>query len=94
MHNPININFISPNMGKDLATAISKADRRIFFDYHGHGRYALVMRFITPAAVGSKPEPGTTAFWCFAAPGLLADFIFTYPLNWLLVSPGRENEMA
>lgn len=48
----------------------------------------LVMRFITPAAVGTRPLPDTVAFWMFGALGLMVGFIVTYPMNWWLVAIG------
>jgi hypothetical protein len=54
----------------------------------------LVMRFVTPAVVGHPPRPDTAAFWGFGALGLLVGFIFTYPMNWLLVKIGWKHGMA
>ncbi len=83
------------NMGNGLAASIWKAGRAEFFSMItvmvGMG---LVMRFVTPAVVGSSPDPGTAAFWGFASLGLLVGFIFTYPMNWLLVSIGWKHGMA
>lgn len=51
----------------------------------------LVMRFVTPAAVGMQPKPDTLAFWTFGALGLLVGFVFTMPMNWLLVAIGWKH---
>lgn len=83
------------NMGNKLAAAIWKAGRAEFFSMItvmvGMG---LVMRFVTPAVVGASPDPGTAAFWGFASFGLLVGFVFTFPMNWLLVSIGWKHGMA
>lgn len=83
------------NMGNALGAAIWKAGRAEFFSMVtvmvGMG---LVMRFVTPAVVGSSPDPGTAAFWGFASLGLLVGFVFTYPMNWWLVSIGWKHGMA
>ncbi len=55
----------------------------------------LVMRFVTPAVAGQPPpDPTTAAFWGFGALGLLVGFIFTYPMNWWLVSIGWKHGMS
>ncbi len=51
----------------------------------------LVMRWVTPAVVGMQPLPDTYAFWTFGALGLLVGFIFTYPMNYLLVRIGWKH---
>lgn len=50
-----------------------------------------VMGFVTPLAVGQQPNPATFAFWGFAALGLFAGFVLTYPMNWLLVNIGWKH---
>ena len=83
------------NMGNSLAVSLWKAGRAEFFSMItvmiGMG---LVMRFVTPAVVGHSPDPTTAAFWGFATLGLLVGFIFTFPMNWLLVSIGWKHGMA
>jgi hypothetical protein len=83
------------NMGNSLGASIWKAGRAEFFSMItvmvGMG---LVMRFVTPAVVGSSPDPTTAAFWGFASLGLLVGFIFTYPMNWWLVSIDWKHGMA
>lgn len=54
----------------------------------------LVMRFVTPSVVGHRPLPSEAAFWGFAALGLLAGAILTYPMNWLLVVIGWKHGMG
>ncbi|MYZ49222.1 DUF4396 domain-containing protein [Propylenella binzhouense] len=51
----------------------------------------LVMRFVTPAVVGEQPMPDTYAFWTFGALGLLVGFVFTLPMNWVLVRIGWKH---
>jgi hypothetical protein len=83
------------NMGNGLLASILKAGRAEFFSMItvmvGMG---LVMRFVTPAVVGHRPGPTTAAFWGFASLGLLVGFVFTFPMNWLLVSIGWKHGMA
>ncbi len=83
------------NMGNSFGTSLWMAGRAEFFSMItvmvGMG---LVMRFVTPAVVGSSPDPTTAAFWGFASLGLLVGFIFTYPMNWWLVSIGWKHGMA
>ena len=83
------------NMGKPLLQAIWLGGRAEFFSMItvmiGMG---LVMAFVTPAVVGTSPKPDTAAFWGFASLGLLVGFIFTYPMNWVLVSIGWKHGMA
>jgi high-affinity Fe2+/Pb2+ permease len=54
----------------------------------------LVMRFLTPIIVGQPPSPTAAAFWGIAALGLLVGFIFTYPINWWLVTIGWKHGMT
>ena len=83
------------NMGNPLGLSLWKAGRAEFFSMAtvmlGMG---LVMYFVTPAVVGESPDPTTAAFWGFASLGLLVGFIFTYPMNWWLVSIGWKHGMA
>ncbi len=51
----------------------------------------VVMGVVTPLTVGEQPGPGTWAFWGFASLGLLAGYVATYPMNWLLVSLGWKH---
>ena len=83
------------HMGNSWAAAIWKGGRAEFFSMItvmvGMG---LVMRFVTPAVVGHVPMPNTAAFWGFATLGLLAGFVFTYPVNWCLVKIGWKHGMG
>jgi uncharacterized protein DUF4396 len=47
-----------------------------------------VMAYVTPLVVGQQPSRATAAFWGFAAMGLFAGFVPTYPMNWWLVKIG------
>lgn len=54
----------------------------------------MVMTYITPGVVGEQPDPTTAAFWGFGALGLLAGFVVTYPINWVLVKMRWKHGMA
>lgn len=54
----------------------------------------IVMGFVTPLVVGEQPKPYTFAFWGFGAFGLLAGYIATYPMNWMLVKMGWKHGMS
>jgi hypothetical protein len=83
------------NSGNGVLKSLWMAGRAEFFSMItvmlGMG---LVMRFVTPAVVGYSPDPNTAAFWGFASLGLLVGLIFTFPMNWLLVSIGWKHGMA
>ena len=83
------------HMGMPWMTAIWKGGRAEFFSMAtvmvGMG---LVMRFLTPIIVGQPPSPAAAAFWGIAALGLLVGFIFTYPINWWLVTIGWKHGMT
>ena len=83
------------NAGNPPLLALWKGFRAEFFSMAtvmiGMG---LVMRFVTPAVVGAAPLPTTAAFWGFGSLGLLVGFVFTYPINWWLVSVGWKHGMA
>lgn len=53
----------------------------------------LVMGAVTPLVVGEQPKPDTSAFWGFAALGLLVGFVVTYPMNYWLVKIGWKHGM-
>ncbi|MDJ0391007.1 DUF4396 domain-containing protein [Roseomonas sp. E05] len=78
--------------GNGWLAAIWKGGRAEFFSMItvmvGMG---LVMRLVTPAVVGMQPMPTTYAFWTFGALGLMVGFVFTYPMNWWLVSMGWKH---
>ena len=83
------------SMGNSPLLALWKGGRAEFFSMAtvmvGMG---LVMRFITPNVVGQRPLPNEAAFWGFAALGLLAGAVLTYPMNWLLVVIGWKHGMG
>ncbi|GET25857.1 DUF4396 domain-containing protein [Prolixibacter sp. NT017] len=54
----------------------------------------LVMRFVTPEIAGLSPNPDTFTFWGFGALGLFVGAIFTFPMNWWLVSIGWKHGMS
>jgi hypothetical protein len=76
-------------MAESTWQAIAMAGRAEFFSMltvmAGMG---AVMGFVTPLVVGHQPPPQTFAFWGFAALGMLAGFVLTYPMNWMLVAMG------
>ena len=53
-----------------------------------------VMRFVTPIVVGQPPLPDTAAFWGFAALGLFAGAVLTYPVNLWMVRIGWKHGMG
>ena len=53
----------------------------------------VIMGWVTPQVVGEQPHPATFAFWGFAALGLMAGFILTYPMNFWLVKIGWKHGM-
>lgn len=53
-----------------------------------------VMAYVTPAVVGAQPKPDTFAFWGFGAFGLLLGYVFTMPMNWMLVTIGWKHGMG
>lgn len=53
----------------------------------------VVMGAVTPLSVGEQPPPDTWAFWGFAALGLFAGYIATYPMNWMLLRIGWKHGM-
>lgn len=58
------------------------------------GAMGAVMTYVTPMVVGAQPKPGTAAFWGFAALGLMAGFVATFPMNWMLVKVGWKHGMG
>ncbi len=82
-------------MGHSWGVALLRGGRAEFFSMLtvmlGMG---LVMRFVTPAVVGARPDPSTAAFWGFAALGLLVGAVITYPMNWWLVAIKWKHGMS
>jgi hypothetical protein len=58
------------------------------------GGMGTVMTFVTPLVATAQPKPFTCAFWGFGMFGLLVGFVFTYPMNWLLVKIGWKHGMG
>jgi hypothetical protein len=83
------------SMGNPPLAALWKGGRAEFFSMIsvmvGMG---LVMRYVTPTVVGHRPTPDEAAFWGFAALGLLAGAVLTYPVNWVLVAVGWKHGMG
>ncbi len=83
------------NMGNSLVASLWKGGRAEFFSMITLMLgMALVMLFVTPAIVSVMPAPITSAFWGFAMLSLLVGFIFTFPMNWWMVSIGWKHGMA
>jgi hypothetical protein len=58
------------------------------------GGMGAVMAFVTPAVVGMQPKPTTAAFWGFGMFGLLVGYVFTFPMNWMIVKIGWKHGMG
>lgn len=58
------------------------------------GGMGAVMGYVTPLAVTEQPDPLTYAFWGFGALGLLVGYVFTWPMNYLLVKIGWKHGMG
>lgn len=58
------------------------------------GGMGAVMGYVTPLAVTEQPDPLTYAFWGFGALGLLVGYVFTWPMNYLLVKVGWKHGMG
>ena len=82
-------------MGHEPLESLLKGGRAEFFSMItvmlGMG---LVMRYVTPAVVGHRPDAAEAAFWGFGALGLLVGAVFTYPMNWWLVAKGWKHGMG
>ena len=83
------------NMTDSVLKALWMAGRAEFFSMMtvmaGMG---AVMGFVTPLVVGEQPNPTTYAFWGFGMLGLLAGFVLTYPMNWMLVKIGWKHGLG
>lgn len=53
-----------------------------------------VMTLVTPMVATAQPKPLTSAFWGFGMLGLLVGFVFTYPMNWMMVKIGWKHGMG
>lgn len=51
----------------------------------------IVMSVVTPLVVTAQPVPWSYGFWGFASFGLLAGFVLTYPMNYLLIKVGWKH---
>lgn len=58
------------------------------------GGMGAVMAFVTPMVVGMPPKPWTAAFWGFGMLGLLVGYVFTFPMNWMIVKIGWKHGMG
>jgi hypothetical protein len=82
-------------MTENLPEQLVRAFRGEFFSMLTvMGGMGAVMTFVTPLVVPSQPKPWTFAFWGFGMLGLLVGFIFTYPMNWMLVKLGWKHGMG
>jgi len=77
------------------AAALGLAFRAEFFSMLTvMGGMGAVMTYVTPMVVGAQPQPTTFAFWGFGMLGLLLGYIFTFPMNWMLVKIGWKHGMG
>lgn len=82
-------------MTDSLGRALWMAFRAEFFSMLTvMGGMGAVMAWVTPLAVGAQPQPGTAAFWGFGMLGLLVGYVFTFPMNWMLVKVGWKHGMG
>jgi hypothetical protein len=58
------------------------------------GGMGAVMAYITPMVATQQPKPLTAAFWGFGMLGLLVGYVFTFPMNWLIVKVGWKHGMG
>jgi hypothetical protein len=88
--------FKSMTMMTDSKTkALAMAFRAEFFSMLTvMGGMGAVMAFVTPAVVGMQPKPTTAAFWGFGMLGLLVGYLFTFPMNWMIVKIGWKHGMG
>ncbi len=82
-------------MADGILPALAMAFRAEFFSMLTvMGGMGAVMAFVTPSVVGSQPHPLTYAFWGFGMIGLLVGYVFTFPMNWMLVAIGWKHGMG
>ncbi|WP_064735884.1 DUF4396 domain-containing protein [Azohydromonas australica] len=82
-------------MTDSTARALAMAFRAEFFSMLTvMGGMGAVMTWVTPAVVGMQPKPTTAAFWGFGMLGLLVGYVFTFPVNWLMVKVGWKHGMG
>jgi hypothetical protein len=58
------------------------------------GGMGATMAYLTPMVVTQQPRPLTYAFWGFGMLGLIIGFIFTYPMNTMMVLIGWKHGMG
>jgi hypothetical protein len=77
------------------AKALAMAFRAEFFSMLTvMGGMGAVMTYVTPMVVGAQPQPLTFAFWGFGMLGLLIGYLFTFPMNWMIVKIGWKHGMG
>lgn len=82
-------------MADTLGQALWMAFRAEFFSMLTvMGGMGAVMAYVTPELVGMQPRPDTAAFWGFGMLGLLVGYVFTFPMNWMLVKIGWKHGMG
>jgi hypothetical protein len=82
-------------MTDSKARALAMAFRAEFFSMLTvMGGMGAVMAYVTPAVVGMQPKPTTAAFWGFGMFGLLVGYLFTFPMNWMIVKIGWKHGMG
>lgn len=80
--------------GQPLGQALRGA---FFAEFVSLTAMVIGMFTITAWLRGSGPDapgPDTLAFWGAMSAGIAVGFIWTYPVNWLLVSSGRKHGMG
>ena len=53
-----------------------------------------VMTYVTPQVATAQPKPLTFAFWGFGMLGLLVGYVFTFPMNWMMMKVGWKHGMG
>ena len=82
-------------MTDSLGKALAMAFRAEFFSMLTvMGGMGAVMAYLTPMVVGAQPKPDTAAFWGFGMLGLMVGYVFTFPMNWMLVKIGWKHGMG
>jgi hypothetical protein len=82
-------------MTDDIPTQLAMAFRAEFFSMLTvMGGMGAVMTYITPMVATQQPKPLTAAFWGFGMFGLLVGYVFTFPMNWLIVKVGWKHGMG
>lgn len=82
-------------MTDSIPKALGMAFRAEFFSMLTvMGGMGAVMTFVTPMVVGAQPKPLTFAFWGFGMLGLVVGYLFTWPMNWMLVKIGWKHGMG